>query len=339
MRSMRCTLALAAAVMMIPAVARAQPQHGSATLATATGARKADAKAVSHARAAPAPGPSPLAPDPPSPSPPAARGEVTLSSASSAPPDADRPAPREAGPEPHAGSRESAIVAIRAALGSGSRSFSYVDRVTPTLRSYTLFAAPMGRVDAEIYPFARTGLAVLRDLGVTGDYATAFAVSSDDSTGTSVSTAWSLFDVGARQRIPAGRSWLFGIDVGYGEMSFSFDGALDTPAALPGAHYRFVRGGADARVAVGPFSLYGYGSYLNVLSTGPIGEYFARESTGGIEGRLGLARDLGHGFEVSLEVTYTRFFYSMNPQPGDSYVAGGALDQMAFGSLGVAYVL
>jgi hypothetical protein len=37
-------------------------------------------------------------------------------------------------------------------------------------------------------------------------------------------------------------------------------------------------------------------------------------------------------------MAYARFFYTLNPQPGDSYVAGGALDQMAFGSLGAAYV-
>ncbi len=86
------------------------------------------------------------------------------------------------------------------------------------------------------------------------------------------------------------------------------------------------------------FSIYGSGSYLFVLSTGPVGGYFARESVGGVEGRLGVARSLGHRFEASLEVAYTRFFYSLNPQPGDTFVAGGALDQMAFGSLGIAYV-
>ena len=33
------------------------------------------------------------------------------------------------------------------------------------------------------------------------------------------------------------------------------------------------------------------------------------------------------------------FFYSMNPQPGDANVAGGALDEMARLSLGFAYLL
>ena len=263
---------------------------------------------------------------------------ATASPAPSVPADADRGASSEPASEARAG-RTGALFLIRAAIVSGSRNFSYVNRVTPTLRSYALFAAPMGLVNAELYPFARTALPVLRDLGITGDYARAFAVSSDDSTGTSVSSTWSLFDIGAHERIPLGHSWLLGIHGGYGEMTYSFAGSLDAPAELPGVDYRYVRGGADARAAVGDFSVYGYGSYLYVLSAGPLGGYFGRESVGGIEGRLGLSRDLGHGFEISFEVAYTRFFYAFNPQPGDPYVAGGALDQMALGSLGVTYML
>ena len=263
---------------------------------------------------------------------------ATTSAAPSVPADADRGASREPASEAHAG-RKGDLLWIRAAIASGSRNFSYVDRMTPTLRSYALFAAPMARVDAEVYPFARTALPGGMDFGITGDYARAFAVSSDDSSGTSVSSNWSLFDVGAHERFPLGRSWLLGLGAGYGEMTFLFDGALATTAALPGVQYHLVRFGGDVRVALGSFSLYGYGSYLDVLSTGPVGAYFARATVGGLEGRLGLSHDLGHGFEVSFEVAYTRFFYAFNPQPGDAYVAGGALDQMTFASLGVGYIL
>jgi hypothetical protein len=253
--------------------------------------------------------------------------------------DADRaPTARESAGQSRALARASDLFAIRVAIESGSRNFAYVDRLTSSLRSYSLFAAPLGVVDAEVYPLARTGLAGLKDFGLTFDYGRAFGLSSDDSAGTTLNTNWSLLDVGARERIPIGRAWLLGLHGGYGEMTYTFDGSLETPAALPGVQYRFVRGGADARVALGPFSLSAYGSYLSVFSTGPIGAYFARGSVGGVEGRLGLARDLGFGFEVSIDVAYTRYFYAFNPQPGDAYVAGGALDQMAFGSLGVAYV-
>ncbi len=248
------------------------------------------------------------------------------------------PANDSAPPPPRETTRSNALAAIRAAIQMGSRDFSYVDRLTSTLRPYTLLAAPMAAVDAEIYPCARSGTPVLEGFGATFDYAMAFGLSSTDSAGTSVSTQWNSFDLGARERIPIGRSLILGLHGGYGEINYTFDGALSTTAELPGAQYRFLRGGLDARVAMGAFSLYAYGSYLDVLSTGVISTYFARSTVGGAEGRLGLARTLGHGFDLSLELAYTRFFYTLNPQPGDAYVAGGALDQMAQGSLGASYV-
>jgi hypothetical protein len=91
-------------------------------------------------------------------------------------------------------------------------------------------------------------------------------------------------------------------------------------------------------VSPGALSVYAAASYLGVLSTGPLGTYFTRARVGGVEGRAGAAYTLARGVELSLEASYTRFFYSLNPQPGDAYVAGGALDQLLRGSLGVAYL-
>jgi hypothetical protein len=234
--------------------------------------------------------------------------------------------------------RASALASVGVAFAGGSRDFSYVDRLTPTLRPYNLSAAPLAAIDAELYPAARTDTPVLKDLGATVDYAQAFGLSSSDSAGTPVSTSWSAFDLGLHQRIHVGSAVLLGLHAGYGEIDYSFKGALATTAELPGVQYRFVRGGLDARVSMGRLSFYGYGSYLDVLSTGLVGTYFGRASVGGVEGRVGVAHTLGRAFEASLEFAYTRFFYTLNPQPGDPYVAGGALDQMSRGSLSVAYL-
>jgi hypothetical protein len=241
-------------------------------------------------------------------------------------------------PEHREVTRATALASVGAAMQAGSREFTYVDRLTSTLRPYNLLAAPLAAIDAELYPLARGGPPVLKNFGVTFDYAMAFGLASQDSTGASVSTAWSAFDVGARERIPIGRASLIGLHGGYGETSYSFHGALTTPSQLPDVQYRFLRGGLDGRVALGAFSVFAYGSYLGVLSTGTLGTYFARASVGGVEARAGTAYAMAGGFEVSLELAYTRFFYTLNPQPGDPYVAGGALDQMYRGSLGVAYL-
>jgi hypothetical protein len=227
---------------------------------------------------------------------------------------------------------------VGAAIQGGSRDFRYVDRLTPTLRPYDLSAAPLVSIDGELYPLGRSHTPVLKDLGATFDYAMAFGLASTDSAGSPIATSWSAFDVGLRQRIPISRAVLLGLHAGYGEIDYSFHGSLATTAQLPGVEYRFLRAGLDARATVGSFAVYASGSYLDVLSTGLVGTYFARASVGGVEGRVGVAYALARGVELSLEGGYTRFFYTLNPEPGDAYVAGGALDQMARGSLGLAYL-
>jgi hypothetical protein len=230
------------------------------------------------------------------------------------------------------------MVVLRASVEMGSRNFQYVDRLTPTLRSYSLFAAPMVRVDGELYPLARSGLPVLEGLGVTADYAAAFALSSSDASGASVDTSWSRLDVGVRERVALGRAVLLGLRGGYGQILYSFGASPDATTEVPSVEYHFVRAGADVRFLVDALSLYAGGSYLGVLSTGPVGTYFPRETVGGVEARAGVAYGLGAGFQLSLEASYTRFFYTLNPVPGDAYVAGGAVDQMASASLGLGYL-
>ncbi len=232
--------------------------------------------------------------------------------------------------------RATALLLVGARIEAGARHFSYVDRLTSTLRDYDLGAVPLVSVNAAVYPLARTSIPVLKGLGATFDYALALGLKSTDSSGASVSTGWSSFDVGVRERIPLGRLVTLGLHGGYGEIGYSFQSTLGATAQLPDVHYRFIEGGLDGEVSFAGFSVYASGGYLGVLSTGTLGTYFPRATVGGIEGRVGVARELGHGFEVSLEAGYTRFFYAMNPEPGDPYVAGGALDEIERGSLGAA---
>jgi hypothetical protein len=236
--------------------------------------------------------------------------------------------------------RARALLIAQLAMEAGSRHFAYVDRLTAELRPYDLFAAPVPSIAIEIYPAARTHIPFLSGLAVTGDYARAVGLSSADAGGTKVGTAWQDFDVGLRERIGVGRALLLGVNLGFGAVDFRFDGVpAGTMATLPSVGYRFLRAGLDLRGALGAFSLYGGGGYLQVLSAGPMGDLFPRESVGGVEARIGAAYVLARSFELSLGVGYTRFFYTFNPVPGDANVAGGALDEMARLSLGFAYLL
>jgi hypothetical protein len=230
------------------------------------------------------------------------------------------------------------MAVLEAALQGGSRHFAYVDRLTPTLRPYDLFVAPLAALRGEIYPLAAAPIPVLNGLGATASYARAFGLSSADSGGTRVSTSWQTFAFALRERVAVGRAFILGIDAGYGDTSFAFNDPIQPTAQLPSVHYKVLRGGLDGRYARGDLSVRAGAGYLDVLSTGDFAALFPRASLGGIDASLGVADQIAPAVELSVDLVYTRFFYDLSPQPGDAYVAGGALDEMATVSLGIAYL-
>jgi hypothetical protein len=231
------------------------------------------------------------------------------------------------------------LLSLQAALGVGMRHFSYVDRVTPALRPYDLDAAPLASITATVYPFAFTGAPVVRDLGLTGEYAQAVGITSQDSTGAHVDTSWRTFDVGAVERIPLTRSVMAHVSAGYGGNDFQFGQSLAS-ATLPGVGYRFLRIGGDVDVGfLSDFDAFAGGSYLDILETGATGQIFPRESVGGLEAHVGLSYALSPHWQASIGAAYTRFFYSFNPVPGDVNVAGGALDEQTRALAAFAYRL
>jgi hypothetical protein len=284
------------------------------------------------------PVPPPPADPPPSAAPVSAAAPVEAPAPTPEPSTSEGLDPDRAVPPPPADGARSLLKA-EAEVGVGMRHFSYVDRITPTLRPYDLGAAPLASLTATVFPFGSMQVPVLKDFGFTGDYARAFALSSQDSSGNSVGTTWQSFDVGVIERIPLTRALLANVTVAYGGDDFQFDQSLPTTnAALPSVSYRFIRIGAEARLTPLPsLSAFAGGSYLDMLSTGYEGTLFPRESVGGIEAHLGASYALTHSWELSLRGEYTRVFYSMNPVPGDTGVAGGALDEQTRVMAGIAY--
>ena len=179
-------------------------------------------------------------PQPPAAAPPAETPPTPVASpgpaedaAAQRPPDADTGPSTPATRRPHDHTRAGAIAVLGAALQGGSRHFSYVDRLTPTLRPYDLFVAPLATVGGEIYPLMSSAVPVLDGLGATGSFARAFGLASEDSGGTRVSTSWQAFAVGVRERLPIGSAFILGIDAGYGDTSFSFDNPSPIDRAAP----------------------------------------------------------------------------------------------------------
>ena len=110
-------------------------------------------------------------------------------------------------------------------------------------------------------------------------------------------------------------------------IDFTFDGALGGGAELPSVGYRFVRPGVDTAIARPS----GDHTASSIRSLGT--------SCAGVDASVGLAWPIARHLDLSFELAYTRFFYSLDPQPGDANVAGGALDEMARASLALGYRL
>jgi hypothetical protein len=74
------------------------------------------------------------------------------------------------------------------------------------------------------------------------------------------------------------------------------------------------------------------------LSSGYVAGHFPHATVGGMDVGAGVRVSLPRNFALSLSGQYQRYFYDLRPQPGDPYIAGGALDEFAVGELALAYV-
>ncbi len=274
------------------------------------------------ARLAPKPADAPPPPTPAAPlDAPPAPGPV-----SSAPPETSGPRPL--------GGADRAIFVLSAGGGTGARVFRYNDGLSPQLRTYDLAASPDLAVAAELYPFARLDVPVLRGLGVTGAFDHALGVTSQTSTGTTVSTSWLRVEGDVRLRLvfggdPAdGARFILGLHGGVVKETFGFTGDPQLVAWLPDVDYLFGRAGADGRVRAGPIALMAGASYLPAISGGALADRFRQASFAAVELDAGLAVPLARVFELRATGDYTRVFYAFHPVPGDVYVAGGALDHL-----------
>lgn len=226
-----------------------------------------------------------------------------------------------------------AALLVAPRVGLGLRSFGYVDRLTTSQRSYKTAGAPLVGIEAEIHPTAFfSGGAILDAVGLYGAYDRSIGLQSATSDGgQKIGTSWSSFDAGVRVRLPLPTERLsVSAEIGYGGESFTFDdSAAINPSDLAGVAYRFVRTGVDARLAVSIVSLRATVDYLFVRSGGSVSDRFPHAGIGGLDGRLSVGVLLGSHIELSTGLRYDRYFYHMNSVPGDAYVAGGALDEMA----------
>ena len=233
--------------------------------------------------------------------------------------------------------------ALFLALGMtiGSRELGYNDDVFLALRPYSLPAAWGLRGQARWYPGAHFTSDFLANIGIDVTAGGAIGLSSRQRDGTTYGTeAWDLH-AGVDVRIPLAPVEL-GLGLGYGAHTFGL-GASESGqmAELPYVAYQYVRPAArfHAEFGAGIYADVDFGWRI-LTASGAFGEtWFPRSSGTGFDlaARLGWESDLGLGVRAGFEMQ--RYFFTLNPEVGDPYIAGGAVDQFLTGTFDLTYRL
>lgn len=236
---------------------------------------------------------------------------------------------------------KTAAPALLLAVGPAvaSRSFSYSDAVTPNLRPYRVSAMPGLGGSVEVYPAAPATTSFAGDLGLVGRGFKSTSVEAAAADGPAVSTSLLAWDAGVRARFFTGAraaSTVLGVEATYGQWRFAFHDPGRLAPELPDASYQHVRLGADAAIPVGPLELGAGLGYRQVLASGAFASRFRTAHAGGVDGRLWASLPIASAFSLQAEAGYLRYFHSFGPAIGDTYVAGGAIDQSFTGRIALA---
>lgn len=241
--------------------------------------------------------------------------------------------------------RVHAPIHLKIGIEGGHRSFSYNQPITSNLRDYSVGFVPLIHLEGEAFPFGNTDVAVLKNIGWYGMYERAIGVESSFQTSEDnvrVSNTWASWQVGIHSRFNVLDSLTIGPQLTYGYFGyrFNFDNLADLRSLeVPDVRYNFLRIGLEARAPLFMFDIAGGLGYNDVLSGGRVAsQYFPNSSTAGVDAYLTLGYPLTKHIAIDGSLRYNRWFYSMNPARGDTYIAGGAVDQYFMASLNFVYM-
>ena len=223
-----------------------------------------------------------------------------------------------------------------------SRSLTYHQQVTPTLREYQPRLLGDAVLALQYYPGAQFAEGFVSNIGLEVNVEQSFALKSTTPPPTAANYTTQIHDYngGVRVRLPLESLTPF-ISVGYGDHAFKMTGANRSSLVLPDTDYKYVRAvvGLQVPLASG-VSVAASGGYRYVLSPGDIKTtYFPHLAVGGMEAKLYVGYALTSTIEARVGFDYRRYFYTMHSKNGENFIVGGAIDQTYAGSLSLAITL
>ena len=271
---------------------------------------------------------------------PAAEAEPEPEPAARASEDSRDEAPEEAADGDESAGEGVAPFVFSAGVAVTNRTLTYTDDLFAQLRPYTLPAGPFLRLGMEWFPGAHFDSGAFAGFSVGARGEVGLGITSVDGNGTSFPTeVWSIA-VDLRYRIPVDpvRLWL---EAGYETLTFAMHDAdeLSPRPQIPNVQYHSLRAGAGFRVDVGlGLFLDVFGAYVQPLAAGEIlsDDWFHRGDVMGFDGAAGFGLRVDD-VEMAARFAMRRFWYSMNSEPGDARVAGGAVDQYMSGTATFSY--
>lgn len=243
---------------------------------------------------------------------------------------------------------------LHLAAGSFVRAgrFQYNQPVTNNLRNLWAGVGAGVEVAAQVYPLRFPSAAgTVRRFGLEGYYAQDFGVTARvaNEPGARLRHQWSQW------RLAAVARWEFpvvlvkaGVGLGSYASRFTNRQGFSGQGELPVLTYEHLNMAIGARLPCGPWALEGRLAYRLIRRGGAFTSVrFPNAAVGGVHARAALTLSAGEllsissltDMEIGLMLDYSHFYFDFRPVPGDTYVAGGALDLHLMGGLTLSHAL
>ena len=221
---------------------------------------------------------------------------------------------------------------VEVGAGGLNRSLTFNQNMTPGLLSYRLGVGTIAVANVVLYPLDPSFGGLLGGIGLEGELQQGFATTSTASINgmsSSYNNVTHDYAGGARYRITfAGVDDVY-LSGSYGEDTYAFSGrnaALQSPDTI----YRYVRPGLGLQLAIaGRLSVLLGGGYRVVLNHAgaQFQQYFPRSTVAGADAEVEARYALSRMFQLRAGLEWRRYWFALNSQPADAYVAGSAVDQ------------